>query len=260
MELEIVVGTKISSENQQREAKELVAKISDAGFQVVEANVAWPRDHYVFNDGNYVTKKEALFFGEGGYFLTGGDFVFISEKISGELRSSKIKEEAKKYYPKKRICVLPSGIDGLNFSSLDHIDLTYLFLPQKNTLIADVGLFPQGLFSFYKNRLKRIESICDREKINFLPYYGDKTESSRFFPLNCLVLEKEGREIIFANSNVPRSINFFESLGLEVIPVNFHETPLMTGSIRCRTNVKESSTDLRSLLNDEPKPLDYLSF
>ncbi len=233
--------------NQWREREGLARKISDAGFKVEEVPVAWPRDHYVFTNGRYVLEKKYGEAGVGGFINYCDDFLIVSERIFGEHKSSsEIKERVRECYPKHRIHIVPAGLNPLEYGRNDdciveHTDLTSLLIPSKKLLFVDE--------SFYDS-FHAFERAADKEDLTLVRYSSPDIRSCDFFALNCLVLPKNGREIVFVNKNTPSFVKLLRKYDLEVIEVGMSIAPREKwGSIRCCTNTKKPETPLNELLN-----------
>ncbi|MBI4919048.1 hypothetical protein HY837_03900 [archaeon] len=228
------------------EREELAQKISDAGFKVQEVPVSWPRDHYVFTRGRYVIEKKHGEAGEGGCFNFCDDFVLVSNNVFRD-KSDKlaIKEKIQPFYPKQRVHVIPAGCDpSIHYRDpdhiLDHTDLTSLLIHSKKLLFVDESFY-DDVYTF--------ENIAYKEEL-CLVRYASHVRSCNFYALNCLVLPKNGREIVFANRNTPYFVNLLRKYGLEVVEVNMSIAPReKQGSIRCCTNTKKPETPLEELLD-----------
>jgi hypothetical protein len=253
-EYKIVVGI-TSPENGflYKERENLARTIEELGFDVERTSVAWPRDHYVFQDDKYLVKKDIGPCGEGGFFQLGKDIVLVSERLFGHfspIDEKKIYREVKKHNSNKRVYIVPTGYDPQDVSMIhgpnwiDHIDLTCLLIPTKKLLVVDESFYEE---EYHK---REFEQIAKKEDLQ-LEFYNPKSEASfDYYPLNCLILPNDGEEIIIANQKVGSFVKLLKKYELKVVEVKMTETPKMCGgSIRCCTNLKHNEISLDNLLD-----------
>lgn len=254
-ELIVVVGTNLQGycDAQLAEREQLAQKIEKCGFKVERVSVAWPRDHYTFNDGSYVIKKIHGKPGEGGYFNFGREFVLVSERLFGHyspVELGKVKRAVELHYPYKRIHIGPTGYDPEEISLLygpdwvDHIDLTCLAIPSKRLLFVDRN--------FYERQISRdfFSGVALQEDYQIIFHDSAPRTSIRYFPLNCLVIPcQNGEEVVFANKRVPSFLKLLEKHKVNFETVDFKVTPGHTGSIRCCTNLKDETISLEELID-----------
>ncbi len=261
-ELIVVVGTNLQGYDnaQLAEREQLAQKIENCGFKVERVSVAWPRDHYTFNDGSYVIKKIHGEPGEGGYFNFGREFVLVSERVFGHYAPvdlGKIQREVNLHYPYKKIHIVPTGYDPDEVSVMhgpmwiDHIDLTCLAIPSKRLLFVDEN--------FYIKQKSRdaFSRISFQEDYQIVFYNSAPKSSFKYFPLNCLVIPcQNGEEVVFANERVPSFLKLLEKHKVNFETVDFKVTPGHIGSIRCCTNLKDETISLEELIDFSEEELE----
>ncbi len=259
-DISVVVGIDSQYDDEESEEREKLADIiEENGYMVERTSVAWPRDHYVFIDGKYLIRKEIGSCGEGGYFHVDKNFVLVSERLKLNENKPDLKKTfsaVEKYYPDKRIHIIPTGYDhertipfvkDPNFE--DHIDLTCLLIPSKKLLIVDQNFYDGIAFEF----IKRIfTNIADIEDLN-LEFYkpSNRKLSFEYYPLNCLVLSYKDSEMVFVNKRARSLIKLLKKYDIDVVGVAMDKAPELGGSIRCCTNIKDNTKTLDDLLDYE---------
>ena len=253
----VVVGTYINTPYlQEAHERERVAQaIESQGYSVARTFVPWPRDHYVFCNKHYVIRKQFTDrarkgCGEGGYFQLGHEFLLVSEYVLG-IRDDHacVEYTVGKQYPCKRVHVLPIGYQKKRtyIRRLEHIDLTCLLIPSRKLFLVDKSFY-QTDAAQAKHVEPLFQNIAEQEGLMFA-WYAPEGDTSKFFPLNCLVLPKDGDEIVFANKNTPCLTRILHKYDLPVVEVDVQIAPQMSsGSIRCITNTKEAKKSLGELL------------
>ncbi len=254
----VVVGVAEPSWGQyHKERIELADKIKKEGFKVERVKALWPRDRYVFIDGRYLTRSEAGFCSEGGYFSFGKDFLLVSERMfkdkkkngakeeSFELNGEKILEKAKTFFPEKRVYLTPLGTTYREI--FQHIDLTTLVIPSRDLLIVD-GYFHSNHFCSKKG-IEEFEAIADAEHLTLEIF--EPQENGLLFALNCLVLPYNNDEIVFSNARTPSFSKLLKKYDLKNVRIDFPSNPFMRGSIHCCTNTKENTRKINDLIPPE---------
>ncbi|MBI2673599.1 hypothetical protein HYX19_05020 [Candidatus Woesearchaeota archaeon] len=257
-DLSVVVGVDSKYDDEESEEREKLAdKIEEKGYNVERTSVAWPRDHYVFIGGNYLIRKEIGSCGEGGYFHASRNFVLVSERLNLKENKPDLKKTfsaVEKYYPDKRIHIIPTGYDheriipfvkDPNFE--DHIDLTCLLIHSKKLLIVDQSFYDGLSFEFVK---RIFTNIAESEDLS-LEFYkpSNRKLSFEYYPLNCLVLPYRDSEIVFVNKRAHSLIKLLKKYNLEVVSITMNKAPELGGSIRCCTNIKDNTKTLDDLLD-----------
>ena len=254
-EISVVVGLGGEEYKSQRKEREALAKkIKSLGFEIETTEVGWPRDHYIFEDGKYVIKKDIGPCGEGGCFRFGKNIVLVSERLFGHytcVNTQKIYWDVNKFYPNKKIYILPTGYNSKNNSILrgpswvDHIDLTCLIIPSKNLFFVDKRFYD------YTSAEKAFKEIAKQENLELEFYEPNKRANMDYYPLNCLLLpSKNGEEIILANKKDKYFLELLKKHKLNFEEISMSKTPTESmGSINCCTNTKYKETPLDELLD-----------
>lgn len=208
--------------------------------EVVEVHDPWPRDHYAYHDNNYIREFDLDSLGEGGYYAYGKNYIIISEKAI----ANKDDAELVSNFFGANVHIL-KPIKPLRKSSMiewGHIDLTVLPVPQRDIIFVDKR--------HYVQQKKKLHEIAEMENQKLIPVYT----VSKNFPLNSLVLEKNGEAVVITNSSFCRS--FIKALAkedIEVHSVKMYERPKKGGSIRCASNIAPSKDFLYDVLKVEIK-------
>lgn len=234
--------------------KQIVAALTEAGFNVERVNEMWPRDDHV-NYGNGKTiyssapgSAEGNAFGEGGLALTGKGYALISDgaiwhdnlskyvsgKISFEKVVHAIKKEGEEHLPDTRIHVAPTGYfhGGYGKGHNDHLDLFALLIPDKHLLIVDTHHGGRCVGSY----LKEYSKICEEEGLKLILYDG--SQDGVWYPLNTPVFPTENGEVVVVDNKAKSLMNILEEQGVNYVPVkDFPQVDDPHGKIRCMTNI-----------------------
>ncbi|MEK6816859.1 MAG: hypothetical protein AABY09_04555 [Nanoarchaeota archaeon] len=253
-DISVVVGTYDETRTGRAERESLARIIERHGFKVERAPIAWPMDLYVYCDGKYVHGTA----GEGGCVHLGDGYLIASENMFIDPESH-IRADAeammRPHYPGRRVHSMPAGYNAAeagmleSCSIIDHIDMTSLLIPSRGLLLVDQSFYRRNMW-YGENPKRRIAEIAEKESLTLEYYNPSSNSSSRYFPMNCLVLPwKKGEEIVFANSNVKPFLRLLNKYDITFAEVDFKYTPQhMLGSIRCCTNVKKRKTEIYRLL------------
>ena len=272
----VVVGTHSGRHrNQWKERVELAKTIEDNGYRVETTNEPWPRDKYVFSDGDYLIKRtlKGLYqrVGEGGFFQFGKDFVLVPDRflymrpplrrLSDYRRpdGAKVKRKditdakniVQKLHPEKRIYVVPTGLDPTGKAMayefpgwMLHLDMT--------CLVTEDYLFLDNSFyntDYTKGAKKKFKKIAKEEDLEFILYNPRSDVGYNYFPLNCLILPSNGGELLVANKRARSFTNLLTKLGVDFVEADMDRTPRDSkGSIRCCTNIKDDTLGLSYLM------------
>lgn len=195
----------------------------------------WPRDMFLYLKNKKIIMKyqyEKFHIGEGGSsvsspidennlflseYLFSNQFPIQNEKLSG-INIFNI-TNGKKEFGKK----------------LKHVDLTCFYSGEHETLFID-----QNFYS--KDSMKCFENIKNKG-INVVFFNEEKHISYNYYPANCLSVPKNNiNETVFINEASIDLRNILENnYGIDTIKVKMYKSPQFQGSIRCASNIFESS-------------------
>ena len=251
----VSVGTGIGG---QREIMDSLAK---AGYKVESAVEQWPRDTWVNFNGKYIERGsmgvDGNVFGDGGNVHVGKDFVIVSDNavyyqdITRKLKErfpgvnfddllEKHKFVAENYnffsdlisnYGKQffnsRVHLAPTGYYQGKMGNT-HIDLFTLLLPKSKILIFD------KFFGNDANSKNHYNLISEKENLKFIEYDGSK--DGVWFPLNSLVVPKNGNDLVVIDSASVSLNKILNKNGIETICVDMPQIKYPAGKINCQTN------------------------
>lgn len=241
--------------------REIITSLAKAGYNVESAVEQWPRDTWVYFNGKYIERGDigtnGNFFGDGGNVQIGKDFVIVSDnavyyqditrklkenfpEVDFENLSEKHNFVAKNYnlfsdlissYGKQffesRVHVAPTGYYQGRMGQT-HIDLFTLLLPKSKMLIFD------KFFGKDANLEKHYNKIAEKENLQFIEYDGSKDWV--WFPLNSLVLPKNGNDVVVIDNYANLLKKILDKKGIETICVNMPQIEYPAGKINCQTN------------------------
>jgi len=230
------------------------------GFNSVTSRTSWPRDKFVRRGNLYVKGSVNRDLATGGKFVFGEDFGFYSSSYKNNYylldagiipegwrinRDETAFQSKLEYLLKidKEFSETLEDLYGCPMYSLvgryanaqnegDHIDLTIMVLPKSKVIIID------KLRHQTYGRLERLEEIADKHGHKLIVL--DTKKERIYFPLNCLVLEKNDEDFVIANSDTKGILKVLKSLGVNYETVKSNVSPHSGGSIRCRTNEMHS--------------------
>ncbi len=251
----VSVGTGIGGQ------REITNSLVRAGYKVESAVEQWPRDSWVHFNGKYIERgsigADGNVFGDGGNVQVGKDFVIISDNavyyqdITRKLKESfpginfndlyeKHNFVSKNYdlfsdlvanygnqFFKSRVHVAPTGYYQGKMGQT-HIDLFTLLMPKSKMLIFD------KFFGNDANLKNHYNIISEKENLKFIEYDGSK--DGVWFPLNSLVLPKNGKDIVVIDNASVSLKKLLNKQGIETICVNMPQINYPAGKINCQTN------------------------
>jgi len=228
-----------------RERKVLAEALATYGYSVETINECWPRDSYVFHQGQYVSRKEWGHFGEGGLYRQGLDYLLVSDALLRKERISEkdAREIMKTIFPRSRVHFIPEASHPYHedVTQHGHIDLSNLLLPLDKLLVVD-----KSFYSGISGYRKIFEKIAEEEGLD-LQFYDPESCGilQADYPLNCLPLpDGKGAERVFANKETPHFVRMLRDRGIEVIAVPFTSSTKKGGAINCATNIKEKGKNI----------------
>src|SRR3989344_2490094 len=249
-QIEVLVGTGIGGQ------RNILDAIGKQGFKTKHVGCLWPRDQYVYFNGNYIFRGEGSnenHFGEGGYFRFGNDYVLIGgglidlvtkykfRDILGMEGNSKKEEatvgliqETKKHFDGFSIHVVPTG--GFRGRGHNHLDMSVLLLPKKRILIVDT------YFNHFASTGTEIDQIGEREKLKVIRYDGSQDEV--WYPLNSLVLDKNGNDLVFIDSKADSLKRLLERENVAFVDIEMPQHQHPSGKINCQTNIYRKFEDI----------------
>lgn len=199
------------------EASDAIADIvSRLGYDVAFTDCHWPRDEWVEHNGKIALPKNHNIASEGGLFVYdqfGGSLAFASTNgIDPGLDS------IQRYFGVTYKRIVPN-------LHPNHID--------SNALIATPYVFTdKNCYNYEKN-----QPVFDSIK-GYKLVVADIGEEWQLKPLNCLVLNFNGKPFLIANSNTPKFLEELEKHGVRFVDVSAYDSPIYgEGSINCRTNI-----------------------
>lgn len=252
----VSVGTGIGGQ------KEIMNSLAKAGYNVESGVEQWPRDTWVHFNGKYIERgsigTDGNVFGDGGNVHVGKDFVVVSDNaiyykdVSRKLKeafpgvnfdnlvekhnfvaknyglfSDLISDYGKQFF-ESRIHVAPTGYYQGKMGNT-HIDLFTLLLPKSKILIFD------KFFGNDANLEKHYNKIAEKENLNFIEYDGAK--DGVWFPLNSLVIPRNGKDIVVIDSASVSLKKLLNKKGIDTLCVNMPQINYPAGKINCQTNI-----------------------
>jgi len=234
-------------------ARSLRAAIEKEGFPAQFVSPQWPRDHYVYADGNYVRRgywKNGLenHFGDGGYVHIGDGYVLCGTGLSdivpetqafaGDMISwlspekhhaakTALIAECQKHYPASKVHVIPSGM--ANGRGHNHLDMSVMLLPTNRLLIVDTH------YGILASRGNEVDAVANQEELKCIRYDG--SQDGVWYPLNVLAFPSEKGDIVFIDSQSKSLARLLEKEGVKCIPVEIPQHTYPAGKIHCMTNV-----------------------
>lgn len=251
----VSVGTGIGGQ------REIMNSLARAGYKVESAVEQWPRDSWVYFNGKYIERgsmgADGNAFGDGGNVRVGKDFVIVSDNavyyqdITRKLKetflgvnfddlmekhnfvaknynlfSDLVSEYGKEFF-ESRVYVAPTGYYQGKMGQT-HIDLFTLLLPKSKILIFD------KFFGNDANLKNHYNLISEKEGLKFIEYDGSK--DGVWFPLNSLVLPKNGNDVVVIDSASASLNKILNKKGIETLCVDMPQIKYPAGKINCQTN------------------------
>ncbi|MFH1637685.1 MAG: hypothetical protein ABIB71_04655 [Candidatus Woesearchaeota archaeon] len=222
-----------------KEDFKLLRLLEKLEYEVAECEEVWPRDHYAYHNNNYIRACDLDSLGEGGFYAYGRDYVIISESAIGRRDDIELLEN----FLKANVHTLDYFQENYNNCTKhwEHIDLTVLPIPQREIIFVDNR--------HYVQQKKRLHEIAEIEKQKLVPI----VTASKKWPLNSLVLEKEGEAIVITNSLCKMFTETLKKHDIRTYTVRISKRPGYGGSIRCATNITPSKKFLEEVLEVELK-------
>ena len=227
----------------QKENDVIASTLARSGFAIERCSRYWPRNLWVYSNGNYFTERAHGRMGNGGDVIIGSSFALISDYIF-YLKQEKRNIDtihAESIYGRKAYNV-PSPINH-NGTMIYHIDLSCLVIDPKKKIMVD-----RYYYSAYDPiALDEWFSWIQRETGYEMVFLPENNTESQFFRCNALVID----DYAFSNSNTPAFNGLLKDLGMKVSSIPIQYLPEMSGSIRCATNIKKRSVAFEELADCE---------
>lgn len=236
----------------------LANALSRYGIQTVDVNCLWPRDHFVFHNNKFHTKKQVGYFAEGGALIFGDDFAIapITLPLAVKLSEDETRKKLCNLYDVSRVHFIPvrSGFGH----RIDHIDLSVLLLQSLGKLFVDASLYEKARTRFDKiSDTEGLDCVSmDGFSLNFgansLDFLDDSGKLIVLSPKpkynSPFVVDEDGLRVLkftYADDSLPSALSsVLLGSNATVIDLDFKRFQPSGGSIRCKTNVLPADFDL----------------